>query len=75
MPGGTGDLALTPNEWMKAQRSGEGYRLYVVVNRKTKPERYLIQDWASKLNLKEEVSVVHNMVAQMDRHKSAKNST
>ena len=45
-----GDVALTPNEWIKAQRFGKHYWLYVVVNCKTEPELHLIQNPASKLN-------------------------
>src|SRR5260370_41794355 len=64
-----GGVALTPNEWIKAQRFGEEYWLYVVVNCKTKPELYLIHDPASKLSPKEEVSVVRYVVNQSDwRH-------
>ena len=63
---GDGGVALTPNEWIKAQRFGKDYWLYVVVNCKTKPELYLIQDPASKLSPKEEVSVVRYMVGQAD---------
>jgi len=39
-----GGVALTPNEWIKAQRFGKDYWPYVVVNCKTKPELHLIQD-------------------------------
>ena len=42
--GGIGGVALTPNEWIKAQRFGKDYWLYVVVNCKTKPELYMIQE-------------------------------
>jgi hypothetical protein len=63
---GIGGVALTPNEWIKAQRFGKEYWLYVVVNCKTKPELHLIQDPAAKLNPKEEVSVVRYMVGQED---------
>ncbi|MBI2806091.1 MAG: DUF3883 domain-containing protein [Planctomycetes bacterium] len=66
-----GSVALTPNEWIKAQRFGKDYWLYVVVNCKTKPELYLIQDPASKLNPKEEVSVVRYMVTQSDWRRAA----
>jgi superfamily II DNA or RNA helicase len=69
--GGIGGVALTPNEWIKAQRFGKDYWLYVVVNCKTKPELYMIQDPASKLNPKEEVSVVRYMVAQADWKKAS----
>jgi hypothetical protein len=66
-----GAVALTPNEWIKAQRFGKDYWLYVVVNCKTKPELYLIQDPASKLSPKEEVSVVRYVVGQEDWRKAA----
>jgi hypothetical protein len=42
-----------------------------VVNCGTKPELYLIQDPASKLNPKEEVSVVRYMIGQGDWKKAA----
>jgi hypothetical protein len=61
---GEGGVALTPNEWIKAQRFGQEYWLYVVVNCKTNPQLYLIQNPASKLHPKEEVSVVRYMVGQ-----------
>jgi hypothetical protein len=66
-----GGVALTPNEWIKAQRFGKDYWLYVVVNCKMKPELYLIQDPASKLSPKEEISVVRYIVAQGDWKKAA----
>ena len=47
---GDGGVALTPNEWIKAQRFGADYWLYVVVHCKTHPQLYLIQDPASKLH-------------------------
>jgi hypothetical protein len=59
-----GDVALTPNEWIKAQRFGKDYWLYVVVNCKTEPELNLIQNPADKLVPREEVSVVRYVVAQ-----------
>ena len=68
---GEGGVALTPNGWIKAQRFGEEYWLYVVVNCGTKPELFLVQDPASKLNPKEEVSVVRYMVNQADWRKAA----
>ncbi len=68
---GEGGVALTPNEWIKAQRFGKDYWLYVVVNCKTNPKIYLIQDPASKLNPKEEVSVVRYMIGLGDWKKAA----
>jgi superfamily II DNA or RNA helicase len=69
--GGVGGVALTPNEWIKAQRFGSAYWLYIVVNCGTNPELFMIQDPASKLNPKEEVSVVRYMVGQADWKKAA----
>lgn len=69
---GEGGVALTPNEWIKAQRFGKDYWLYIVVNCRSQPELHLIQDPASKLNPKEEVSVVRYMVGQGDWKKAAK---
>jgi hypothetical protein len=66
-----GGVALTPNEWIKAQRFGKDYWLYVVVNCKTKPELFLIQDPASKLSPKEEISVVRYVIEQGDWRKAA----
>jgi len=68
---GVGGVALTPNEWIKAQRFGEDYWLYVVVNCKSTPELHLIQDPASKLSPKEEISVVRYMVGQSDWQQAA----
>jgi Domain of unknown function (DUF3883)/SNF2-related domain len=68
---GDGGVALTPNEWIKAQRFGADYWLYVVVHCKTNPQLYLIQDPASKLHPKEEVSVVRYMVGQGDWQQAA----
>lgn len=63
---GVGDVALTPNEWIKAQRFGDQYWLYVVTNCKSKPELHLIRNPATKLTPKEEVSVVRYMIGVED---------
>ena len=63
---GVGDVALTPNEWIKAQRFGDQYWLYVVVNCKSHPELHLIRNPASKLTPREEVSVVRFVVGMSD---------
>ena len=68
---GVGGVALTPNEWIKAQRFGQEYWLYIVVNCKSQPELHVIQDPASKLSPKEEMSVVRYMVGQQDWEKAA----
>ena len=68
---GVGGVALTPNEWIKAQRFGQEYWLYIVVNCRSQPELHMIQDPASKLSPKEEVSVVRYMVGQQEWLKAA----
>jgi hypothetical protein len=70
-----GGVALTPNEWIKAQRFGKDYWLYVVENCKTKPDLHLIQDPASKLSPQEEVSVVRYVVGQSDWRRAAVTSS
>lgn len=46
----TGAVALTPNEWMMAQRLGEKYWLYIVTDAKSpNPQLHTIQNPASKL--------------------------
>ncbi len=57
-----GKIALTPNEWLMANRLGDEYWLYVVVNAATKPELYIIQNPASKLKPNEEVDIVRYIV-------------
>jgi len=66
-----GGVALTPNEWIKAQRFGKDYWLYIVTDCKTNPHLHLIQDPASKLSPKEEMSVVRYMVGVQDWQKAA----
>jgi hypothetical protein len=68
---GEGGVALTPNEWIKAQRFGKDYWLYIVLNCREKPELFLIQDPASKLSPREEFSVVRYMVGQQEWQKVA----
>jgi hypothetical protein len=68
---GLGGVALTPNEWIKAQRFGKDYWLYIVVNCKEKPELFQIQDPGSRLSPKEEVSVVRYVVGQTNWRKAA----
>lgn len=67
-----GAVALTPNEWIKAQRFGKDYWLYIVVNCESNPELFMIQDPASKLKPTEEISVVRYMVAQEDWQQAAR---
>lgn len=58
-----GRIALTPNEWLMANRLGAEYWLYVVARAATNPELYLIQDPAAKLNVNEKVDIVRYVVS------------
>jgi hypothetical protein len=53
-----GAVALTPNEWLMAQRLKDEYWLYVVANAASNPELYVIQNPAAHLKPEEEVSIV-----------------
>ena len=52
-----GPVALTQNEWFKAQRFGEKYYLYVVLNAAAKPELYILPDPAACLTPEEQIEV------------------
>lgn len=58
----TGDVVLTPNEWLMAQRLGEEYWLYIVTNAASKPELHLIQNPAAKVKPKMIQEVVRYQV-------------
>jgi len=59
---GEGDIALTPNEWLKARRFKEQYWLYVVANAATNPVLYIINNPAKNLKPQEKVEVVRFVV-------------
>ena len=61
-----GAVAITPNEWIKAQRFGKDYWIYIVPHCKSDPQLQMIQDPANKLTPNEEVSVVRYVVRQSD---------
>jgi len=63
-----GNVALTPNEWITAQKLGGSYWLYVVVNAASTPELYLIQDPAASLQPDEEVEIVRYVVRDWQAH-------
>ena len=59
-----GSVALTPNEWIKAQRLGAQYWLYIViVDAGVAPKLYAIKDPASKIKPDEEVDIVRYLVS------------
>jgi len=63
---GDGDVCLTENEWIKAQRFGTDYWVYIVTDWKSEPKLHMIQDPASKLTPKAEVSIVRYIVDDTD---------
>src|SRR5256712_994631 len=62
---GIGPVALTQNEWFKAQRLGTDYYLYAVWNavNDTKAKPKVIQDPARNLKVEEKVEVVRYIVS------------
>ena len=59
-----GPVALTKNEWFKAQRFGGDYYLYVVLNAAIGPELYIIQNPAARLKPEEVVEVRYRVPAE-----------
>jgi len=57
-----GSVALTRNEWIKAQRFGADYWLYIVVDCKKEPQLYVLRDPAAVLRPEEELEVVRYIV-------------
>lgn len=61
---GTGDIVLTPNEWITAGRLEELYYLYIVTDALTAPKLHVIRDPARNLEAVEAHSVVSYVVAE-----------
>ncbi len=59
----TGAVAITPNEWLMANRLGDDYWLYVVEHCRSQPQLYTIQNPAAVLSPEEVVEVVRYLVA------------
>jgi hypothetical protein len=57
-----GSVALTRNGWMKAQRFGADYWLYIAVDCKTEPQLYVLRDPAAKLEPHKEIEVLRYLV-------------
>lgn len=57
-----GAIALTPNEWLMAQRLKDEYWLYVVENAASEPVLYTLQNPAERLKPEEEISIVRYIV-------------
>lgn len=58
----SGAIALTPNEWVMANRLGDDYWLYVVEQATVSPQLYLIQNPAACLKPDEQVEIVRYVV-------------
>lgn len=58
----SGAIALTPNEWVMANRLGEEYWLYVVEQAATDPVLYTLQNPSVHLKPEEEVEIVRYVV-------------
>jgi len=59
---GVGSVALTQNEWFKAQRFKDKYYLYVVLNAAEKPELVIIKNPAETLQADRKIEVVRYIV-------------
>jgi len=57
-----GEVALTKNEWFKAQRFKDDYYLYVVMNAISKPKLYIIRNPAKRLKPQERIEVVRFII-------------
>ena len=61
---GIGSVALTQNEWFKAQRFKDKYYLYVVLNAAENPELVIVKNPAENLNANRKVEVVRYIVPE-----------
>ncbi|NPV45157.1 MAG: DUF3883 domain-containing protein [Firmicutes bacterium] len=59
---GIGAVALTPNEWFKAQRLSNDYYLYAILNAVKKPELYTIRNPAKNLEPEEKLEIVRYII-------------
>ena len=58
-----GAVALTQNEWFKAQRFRDDYYLYAVMNASSNPQLYIVQNPAQNLVPDKKVEVVRYIVS------------
>jgi len=59
----TGDIVLTPNEWMMAQRLGDEYWLYIITEAASQPQLYCLQNPARHLHPREIQEIVRYQVS------------
>ncbi len=60
----TGDIVLTPNEWIMAQRLGDEYWLYIITHANEQPQLHMIQNPASHLQPEQIREIVRYQVPQ-----------
>ncbi len=60
---GHGAVALTQNEWFKANQFKSDYFLYVVLNAATQPELYIVQNPAEQTQPKEKIEAVRYQIS------------
>ena len=60
----TGDIVLTPNEWIMAQRLGDEYWLYIITHASEQPQLHMIQNPASRLQPEQIREIVRYQVPQ-----------
>ncbi|MCP5105389.1 MAG: DUF3883 domain-containing protein [bacterium] len=59
---GVGAVALTQNEWFKANRLGDDYYLYVVLKAASKPELHIFKNPAKNLHPNQVIDVVRYVI-------------
>jgi len=69
-----GAIALTPNEWVKADRLQEYYWLYVVNYCRSEPELHIIRDPFNNMPVQEEKKVVRYLVDSKSWKKAEKSN-
>ena len=67
-----GAIALTPNEWVKADRLQHLYWLYIVTECKIEPKLHIIQDPFNNIEVMEEKTVVRYLADAKSWKKAAK---
>jgi len=70
-----GAIALTPNEWVKADRLQEYYWLYVVNYCRSEPELHIIRDPFNNMPVQEEKKVVRYLVDSKSWKKAEKSNS
>ena len=69
-----GDISLSPNEKIKAERFGDKYWLYAVINCASKPQLLMVQDPANSLIMKKIIGVTRFIVDIREIQKKAEKS-